>query len=134
MGETKGSSQGANPGMMNIGKGRTVKQLAEDLALPYSTVYNNPCSFGGVKIGGRWFFFEALVEKALWSQFKETTNASMEKRQEGKKDTLWSSQNRRETEGKEMQDLGRGAKMGAAGKRPCAGAVEIDPHGLLDPS
>ena len=48
----------------------TVRQLADDLAIPYSTIYNNPSSFGGVKIGGRWWFFESLVEEALWSKYK----------------------------------------------------------------
>jgi hypothetical protein len=37
----------------NLGKARNANQLAKELDIPKSTIYNNPKAFGGIRIGGR---------------------------------------------------------------------------------
>lgn len=117
----------------SIGKGYNASQLAKKLDIPKSTVYNNPHAFGGIRIGGRWWFFEELVAEALRSQRKGgQADASMEKRQEGQTSTLWQGESKWDTESKKVRNMGGSKKVGDSRKRQDAAVESVDPHGLLN--
>lgn len=117
----------------NLGKARNANQLAKELDIPKSTIYNNPKAFGGIRIGGRWWFFDKLVVEAIRSQaLEEAADASVEKGRERQEGSVWQNQDKRQTKSTEVRDLGRGSEVGAGTEGQSQELGEIDPHGLLN--
>lgn len=49
----------------SLGRQMNVRAVAELLELSLSTIYRDPTKYGGVKIGGRWRFYERFLVETI---------------------------------------------------------------------
>lgn len=101
----------------SLGRQMDVRSAAELLELSPSTIYRDPVKFGGVKIGGRWRFYERFIIEAIEKRRLEQDARQAENRWQ---DLLLrqGDPSRRKGEGKEVstevgsQGVGRGDEAG----------------------
>lgn len=105
-----------------LGRQMKAQAVADLLELSLSTIYRDPTKYGGVKIGGRWRFYERYIVETI-NQRRVEQNARQTENQRLSVLLRQGDSAGRQGAGEEIQQEGRSVRLGAG-----AEAVPVDSY------